>query len=253
VSEPTAREVFLTVDVEPDCPPYLGGWRGIEEGLPKLLDVLAAERVAATLFVTGEVAKRFPDAVRGAVAQGHELGCHGDTHERFSRMTRSAARDEIARASDALRRFAPTTAFRAPNLDFPDAYLPLLVEAGYRVDSSEGAHRVAHRVRAARRTGAPPPAGLVRAPASTTSSALRLPAPMRDPWLARLRRPAVLFVHPWEFVDLRGAPVPWDCRAGTGARALESVREVIRLFRGRGARFGTMRDLARDAAQEHAA
>jgi peptidoglycan/xylan/chitin deacetylase (PgdA/CDA1 family) len=238
------REVLITVDVEPDCPPYLGGWRGVREGLPRLLDLLAAEGVPATLFATGETARLFPDVVRGAVAAGHELGCHGDTHERFSRMERSAARDEIARASAVLRAIAPTTAFRAPNLDFPDRFLPLLVEAGYRTDSSEGAHRIGHRLRAARGGGPAGAPGLVRVRASTTSSALRLPARLRDPWLARLPAPVVLFVHPWEFVDLRRAPIPWDCRAGTGPRALAALREVIRLFRGRGARFATMRELA---------
>ena len=53
----------------------------------------------------------------------------------------------------------------------------------------------------------------------------------------------MLFVHPWDLVDLRAAPIPWHCRLGTGARALDALREVIRLFRGRGARFGTMGEL----------
>jgi hypothetical protein len=54
----------------------------------------------------------------------------------------------------------------------------------------------------------------------------------------------VLFVHPWEMVDLRAAPLPWHCRLGTGARALDALGEVIRMFKARGARFLTMRDLA---------
>jgi peptidoglycan/xylan/chitin deacetylase (PgdA/CDA1 family) len=242
------QDVLITVDVEPDCLPYLGGWRGIDEGMPLLLDLLEEARVPATLFVTGETARRHGGMVRAAALSGHEIGCHGDSHERFSRMTRSAARDEIARASDTLRAIAPTTSFRAPYLDFPDDFLPLLGEAGYQVDSSEGAHRIAHRLRAAQRSGAAVPGGLRRVPASTTSSALRLPAALRDPWLARIPGPVVLFVHPWEFVDLRSAKVPWDCRAGTGPRALAALREVIALFRGRGARFRTMRDIARELA-----
>ena len=47
----TAPDVLLTVDVEPDCPPYLTGWRGVEEGLPRLLALLADEGVTATFFV----------------------------------------------------------------------------------------------------------------------------------------------------------------------------------------------------------
>jgi hypothetical protein len=45
-----------------------------------------------------------------------------------------------------------------------------------------------------------------------TSSVLRLPAFVRDPWLAALRDPVVLFVHPWEFVDLTRERLRYDCR-----------------------------------------
>lgn len=236
-------EVFLTVDVEPDCPPYLHGWRGVTEGLPRLLDLLADEQVATTCFVTGQTAERFPDAIRELVDAGHELGCHGHSHGRFGAMDRTQAELELAKASAVLRRFGPTTAFRAPNLDLPDAFLPLLVEAGFGVDSSEGYHRLDHRVRRATRTRRKT-TGLLRLPASTTSSVLRLPPRLRDPWLTRLERPVVLFLHPWELVDLRGERLRWDYRAGTGPRALAAVREVIHLFRGCGARFGTVADWA---------
>jgi peptidoglycan/xylan/chitin deacetylase (PgdA/CDA1 family) len=249
-------DVLFTVDVEPDCPPYLRGWRGVTEGMPALLDLLAEEGVAATCFTTGQTAEQFPAHIDRIVAAGHELACHGHTHDRFGAMDERAARDELAQSSAVLRAFGPVTAFRAPNLDFPDAYLPLLVEAGYDVDSSEGAHRLDHRARAwARRLDARPATvpGLLRIPASTTSSVLRLPPALRDPWLARLRRPVMLFIHPWELVDLSAERLRWDCRAGTGARALDAVREVIRLFRGAGARFGTVREWARAQRAETAA
>jgi len=46
-------------------------------------------------------------------------------------------------------------------------------------------------------------------------------------------------------VDLRRAPIPWDCRAGTGPGALERFREVIRLFREDGVRFLRISEAAR--------
>ena len=236
-------DVFLTVDVEPDCPPYLDGWRGVTDGLPWLLEAMDQEGVRGTFFVTGQTAERYRDAIWSVVAAGHQLGCHGHTHNRFGAMNAEEAVREIEDASGVLRALAPTTTFRAPNLDFPDEYLPLLVDAGYDVDSSEGAHRLDHRFRRATRTARPSP-GLRRLPASTTSSVLRLPPALRDPWLARLARPVVLFIHPWELVDLRGEKIRWDCRAGTGPRARDAVREVIRLFRDRGRRFGTVAEWA---------
>jgi hypothetical protein len=51
-----------------------------------------------------------------------------------------------------------------------------------------------------------------------------------------------LFVHPWEFVDLRREPLRWDCRFKTGAEALDCARSALRFFAARGARFGLMRD-----------
>ena len=84
-------KVCLTVDVEQDCPPFMETFRGIEEGLPKLLSLLARRQVAATFFTTGDVARRYPAAIR-AGGPGHELGCHGDTHRRFDYVQRGGDR-----------------------------------------------------------------------------------------------------------------------------------------------------------------
>ena len=52
--------VSITVDFEPDCPPYLSSsFRGIEEGAPALLRLFAETGVRATYFTTGEVARRY--------------------------------------------------------------------------------------------------------------------------------------------------------------------------------------------------
>jgi hypothetical protein len=58
----------------------------------------------------------------------------------------------------------------------------------------------------------------------------------------------VLFVHPWEFVDLRRAQLRFDCRFKTGDVALACVRDVLRGYTARGARFVTMRELQSGAA-----
>jgi peptidoglycan-N-acetylglucosamine deacetylase len=228
--------VCLTVDVEPDCPPYLTAWRGIEEGMPRLLELLEAEGVRATFFTTGETAVRYPGAVRRIVDAGHELGCHGHTHRRFTELGPAEAEAEIARSTELLRGFAPVQAFRAPYLRFPPAYLPLLEAHGFTVDSSLARYKVdAFRAR--------PSTGLLRIPASVTSSVLRLWPALRDPYLRAQRPPLVLFVHPWEFVDMTSQAIPWHCRMGTGEHALASLRETIRTLRARGGRFLGMDEL----------
>lgn len=229
-------QVCITVDLEPDCPPYLWTWRGLTEGAPRLLDLFAREDIAATYFVTGDTADRHPHAVQALLAAGHELACHGMTHESFGRLDREKARWEINESARRLRSFAPVTAFRAPYLTFPDAYLDLLEEAGFALDCSQAKYKRSYYRPAA-------PTRLLRIPASMTSSVLRLPSWLRDPWLLALRSPVVLFVHPWEFVDLTRERLRLDCRFRTGLPALRDLGAVIRLFKARGAQFLTMNAL----------
>lgn len=229
--------VCITVDFEPDCPPYLSStFRGIEEGAPGLLSLFAALGVRATYFTTGEVASRYPDAVRALVQDGHELACHGVTHTAFDTLDERSARWEIERSAELLRAFAPVTSFRAPYLRFPEPYVRLLEGAGFALDSSLAKYKRSYRAPRL-------PTTLVRIPASTTSSVLRLPRAIRDPWLLSLRDPVVLFVHPWEFVDLRRERLRLDCRFRTGSTALRCLREVVQLFQRRGDTLIPMREL----------
>ena len=230
-------DVCFTVDYEPDCPPWMTStFRGVEEATAPLLAMLREEGVCATFFSTGVVAERYPDAVRAIVDAGHELGCHGHTHTRFTELDADAARAEIETSAAILRRHAPVTSFRAPNLVFPPAYVPLLAAAGFALDSSEAKYKAAYW----RRDRSADTRGLRRVPASATSSVLRLPRPLREAYLARLASPVVLFVHPWEFVDLRHTDLRWDCRAATGETAMRRVRDSLRFLARRGGRFVPM-------------
>jgi peptidoglycan-N-acetylglucosamine deacetylase len=235
--------VSLGIDVEPDCPPYLSTkYRGVVEGLPRILDALDEAGVPTTCFCTCDVAERFPRRVEDLLSRGHELASHGHAHRPFDGLTESEAREDITRSTEILRSFgAPVTSFRAPNLRFPDRYLPLLEQQGFVIDSSQAKYKRAYYMSRAR-------TALTRIPASMTSSVLRLPSWIRDPWLASLASPVVLFVHPWEFVDLTRERLRLDCRFRTGDPALHAVLDVVRLFRDRGARFARMDELGRRGA-----
>jgi len=235
-------DVCFTIDYEPDCPPYMTDtFRGVEEGTGPLLAMLREEGIPATFFSTGVVAERYPARIEAIVAHGHELACHGHTHRKFPDLGADEAREEIETSAAVLRRHAPVTSFRAPNLVFPDAYLRFLADAGFLLDSSQARYKAAWL---RRDRGVGPPAPLVRIPASVTSSVLRLPRPLRETYLRALSGPVVLFVHPWEFVDLRHTDLRLDCRFATGETALRRVRSVLRFLGRRGARFTTMRELA---------
>ena len=104
-----------------------------------------------------------------------------------------------------------------------------------RIDSSIARYKFG----ANHRSGADVP-GLVRVPASVTSSVLRIPAVLRDPWLAALTAPAILFVHPWEAADFRRSALRWDCRFRTGAAALAAWRVALSRMQESGARFARL-------------
>ena len=231
-------KVFFSVDAEPDCMSFFrDSYRGMEEGMPALLDLLEEEGVKATFFSTGQVAEKYPDVTRELVSRGHELGCHGMTHRRFTSLDRAEAKQEIQESSRILRKFASVTSFRAPYLEFPDSYLDLLVEADYLLDSSQAKYKIAYY----KNRG--PATALRRMPVSVTSSFIRLPLWFRTPFFKRLDNPVVLYVHPWEFVDLRQEKMRLDCRFKTGQAALDCLRSTLRFFKGRNARFCTFAEL----------
>ena len=232
------RIAVISFDVEQDCPPYLTSTRGMEEGLPRLLDLLAEERVRATFLFTGEMAERYPSLARRVVDEGHELGCHGYRHERLDHVGHNEAERVLAKATTILRRFSDAVvSFRAPNLKRPPQLLPVLQRLGYRVDSSEARYKppFPHRPRWVNE--------ILVVPASVTSSVLRLPWRLQALIHRRLGDTRVYFSHPWEYVDMSREKIRWDCRFNTGEKALELLRKLIRSLREQGFRLATLADL----------
>ena len=99
-------------------PPFLTTCRGIDEGMPRLLELFEQEQVRGTFFITGDIARRFPGTVAAIRDGGHEIGCHGDTHTPFDTLDEATARLEIQASSAVLREFGPVTSFRARTCDF---------------------------------------------------------------------------------------------------------------------------------------
>lgn len=231
------KNITITIDVEEDCPPMLTSTRGMEEGLPKLLDLFKKEGTKATFFVTGMMAKQYPDLIQRIPKEGHELGCHGYTHERFDRMTEEEARIALKQATQVLRQFEKRlVSFRAPNLQFPETYLKLLEDEGFLYDSSLAAYKPPFS--RSRIEGK-----IMRIPATITSSIIRLPPYLFLPLLRHTTAP-VIFVHPWEFVDMSKMPIRRDCKFNTGEKALENLKTLIHAFKAESCLFLTMEERA---------
>jgi polysaccharide deacetylase family protein (PEP-CTERM system associated) len=113
----------------------------LDRGLDTLLDLLQQNQVRGTFFILGPVAERWPGAVRRIAAEGHEIGCHGWSHDLVYTMTRDRFVDETRRARATLQDLTGTavSAYRAAYFSITRASwwaLDALAELGFRYDSS---------------------------------------------------------------------------------------------------------------------
>lgn len=77
---------LMTTDVEEFSIPLnrlddATAWRVYREGLPKLLDLYSKYDVESTFYFTGTFAEKIPEAMELVMERGHEIGCHGYSHE----------------------------------------------------------------------------------------------------------------------------------------------------------------------------
>lgn len=112
-----------------------------ERNTERLLELFDAARVQATFFVLGWVAERSPGLVRRIHAAGHEIACHGLTHELVYRQTPEVFRDETARSKSILEDAIGerVLGYRAASYSITNASLwalDILCELGFDYDSS---------------------------------------------------------------------------------------------------------------------
>jgi peptidoglycan/xylan/chitin deacetylase (PgdA/CDA1 family) len=84
---------------------------------PRILDVLRREGVRATFFVLGRHAERWPELVRRATLDGHQLGNHGYFHRKLHRRSPGYVRDDLTRGTEQIVRASGVRPrhFRAPH------------------------------------------------------------------------------------------------------------------------------------------
>ncbi|MEP6776844.1 MAG: polysaccharide deacetylase family protein [Chthoniobacterales bacterium] len=70
---------------------------------PKLLDLLAAHHMKATFFVVGENAAEYPDILKRAAREGHEIANHSWSHPNLGKMSDESARRELQKTDDAIK------------------------------------------------------------------------------------------------------------------------------------------------------
>ncbi len=70
---------------------------------PMLLDMLKQRGIHATFFVVGQNAAEFPDILKRAVAEGHEIGNHSWSHPQLTHLSPGGVDSQIQKTNDAIR------------------------------------------------------------------------------------------------------------------------------------------------------
>ncbi|MBS1888519.1 MAG: polysaccharide deacetylase [Actinobacteria bacterium] len=106
--------------------------------VPRLLDLLRRREALATFFIPGHTALAYPDLVRAIDASGHEIGHHGWVHENPAELDRRAETEVFRRGLGALAEVAGVTptGFRSPAGDYSENTIEILLEHGFRYDST---------------------------------------------------------------------------------------------------------------------
>ncbi len=190
----------------------------------KILGLLKNKGIRATFFIVGWTAERFPELVQQIFSAGHEIGVHSYRHRLIYNLTPNEFREDIVKCRDILESITGKrpVCFRAPSFSITQKSLwalNILADEGFEYDSS--IYPIYHD-----RYGIPnsnpeihelqQPAGTIWEfpPAVYRILGYNFPVSgggyfrLYPYWLSRsflqkinqrLKRPFVIYVHPWEF------------------------------------------------------
>jgi len=194
----------------------------VEENTNKLLSLFDELRVRGTFFILGWIAERYPQLIKRIASDGHEIASHGYWHQLVYDLTPEEFAKDIIDSRDAIANACgvEVTAYRAPSFSIVQRSLwalDILVEHGFRVDSSifpiRGHHRYGipnaikeiHQLETSQGTICEFP------PSAWTSGRMSIPIgggyfrlfPLSLTMQAikavrQAGRPAMFYIHPWE-------------------------------------------------------
>ena len=195
----------------------------VEANTDRLLGLLDGTGARATFFVLGWIAERHPGLVRRIAEAGHEVACHGFSHQAVFRQSPETFRAETRRSKSLLEDQAQcrVRGYRAATWSIiADSLwaLEILADEGFEYDSSifpvrhdlygvPGAPRAPHRITlAGGRTLTEFPPSTVRIGPATLPVAgggyfRLLPWPVTRWAIRRVNAeglPFMFYLHPWE-------------------------------------------------------
>jgi polysaccharide deacetylase family protein (PEP-CTERM system associated) len=113
----------------------------VEINTHRLLELFSRHQINATFFILGWVAERYAKLVNDIDEAGHEVACHGYSHQLVYNQKRETFREETKRAKSLLEDIIqkPVMGYRAASYSITNLSkwaLDILVEEGFIYDSS---------------------------------------------------------------------------------------------------------------------
>lgn len=118
----------------------------LNQGIPRLLELYAKYNILSTFYFTGEIVERYPEVVKRIIPFGHEVACHGyshEVHEAFDVLTYNEQIENLRKTKDMLENISgqEVISFRAPALRVNSNTPRALAETGFKTDSSIASQR----------------------------------------------------------------------------------------------------------------
>jgi polysaccharide deacetylase family protein (PEP-CTERM system associated) len=188
-----------------------------------VLDLFDHHGRKGTFFLLGWVVERYPALAREVVSRGHEVACHGYSHQLIYRQSAAVFTEETRRSLDVIEQASQVKVrgYRAASFSITEASrwaLDVLVDAGFEYDSSmypvkHDLYGIDVAARGPHRLHAPNGGTLIEFPMTTCQLAgmsvpvsgggyFRLyPYALTRALLSRVNgagEPFVFYLHPWE-------------------------------------------------------
>lgn len=196
----------------------------VEKNTMRLLDLFDQYQTSATFFTLGWVAERVPELVAEIAGRGHEVACHGYSHQLIYKQDQQTFYDETRRARDLLEDIinSKVRGYRAASYSVTRQSLwalDVLGELGFEYDSSivpihHDLYGIPDMPRSPHVITSPQGYELIEFPPSTLSlPGMNLPVAgggyfrLYPYWFSRaaLKRvnnhdnmPFIFYLHPWE-------------------------------------------------------
>lgn len=103
------------------------------EDINQILDILRKYNLKVTFFMTGGWVSDFPEDVKALLAEGHELGNHGENHKNMSQLSDAEIKEEVMAVHNRVKELTgfDMRLFRPPSGDYDSEVITNAKECGY--------------------------------------------------------------------------------------------------------------------------